>query len=393
MNKDILNTVNQDFINFNLDSDVAKLLLQNLEFNNVLIKEIVEQIEAKKKCKIKLPTWFNAKNIYYPNKLNIEQTSSEATAQYKSQLISGTSLIDLTGGFGVDTYCFSKVFDSVTHCEINEHLSVIVNNNYKQLKAHNITLINDDGIKYIKSSKKTYDWIYIDPSRRHNTKGKVFFLKDCLPNVPEHLESLFKLSNNIMIKTAPLLDIKAGLRELDGVKKVHVVSVNNDVKELLWVLEKDYSDAIDITAINLKKDKDDIFSFKIENESDANATFSEPLAYLYEPNSAILKAGAFKLLSHKLKLHKLNVNSHLYTSNGLKNFPGRRFKVDKILSYNKKLLKKEFLYMKANISIRNFPETVEQLKKRFNLRDGGTIYMFFTTNVNNQKVVLVCSKV
>lgn len=393
MNDSILNIVNQEFINSNLDSDVTKLLLQKHKLNNVSIKEIVEQIEAKRKCKIKLRSWFTTPNIYYANKLNIEQTSSEATAAYKSQLVSGNLLIDLTGGFGVDAFYLSKQMTSVTHCEINNELSKIVNHNNKALKAENINIVNGDGIEYLNQSGKSYDWIYLDPSRRHDTKGKVFFLKDCLPNVPEHLDMLFEHSDNIMIKTAPLLDITAGVKELHSVKGIHVVALDNDVKELLWVLEKGYSGSITVKTVNLKKENNQVFQFTLEDELNAKANYSEPILYLYEPNSAILKSGAFKLVSEKLDVNKLHINTHLYTSSVLIDFPGRRFKIKKTLPYNKKLLKKEFLYNKANISIRNFSESVEQLKKKFNLRDGGTIYLLFTTDVNEQRIVLVCSKV
>ena len=181
MNNVILNTVIQEFINNNLSSNISTLLLKGIHFKSIEPKEIIEQIEAKKKSQTKLPTWFNAKHIYYPNKLNIEQTSSEITAKYKAGLIKGNSIIDLTGGFGIDSYYFSKQFKNVVHCEINETLTTIVKHNFKQLKANNIDAIHTDGIDYLKKSTNSFDWIYVDPSRRHDTKGKVFFLKDCLP--------------------------------------------------------------------------------------------------------------------------------------------------------------------------------------------------------------------
>ena len=202
MNIDILNTEIQDFINNNLNSNVSELLLKGVSFKTVNSQELIEQLEAKRKSEKKLPTWFNTKNVYYPSKLNIEQTSSEISAQYKAGLISGKSIIDITGGFGIDTYYFSKQFAEVTHCEINTELSHIVTHNYKQLKVSNIKTINQDGIQYLKLSNKSYDWLYIDPSRRHNSKGKVFYLKDCLPNVPDNLHTLFKHSKNILIKAS-----------------------------------------------------------------------------------------------------------------------------------------------------------------------------------------------
>ena len=392
MNKYILNTVNQEYINKNLDSDTTSLLFKKNETISVEIKKLIEQIEAKKRCQKKLPTWFNSDNIYYPNKLNIEQTSSEITAEYKSSLISGNSIIDLTGGFGVDCYYFAKQFKNVTHCEINEDLSEIVKHNYQQLKIDNIHCLNTDGIAHIKQSQETFDWIYIDPSRRHDSKGKVFFLNDCLPNVPEYLELLFNHSKRILIKTSPLLDFSIGINELKNVKTIHVVAVNNEVKELLWILEKDYDKGINIATINLKSNKTEEFEFPLNKESEAEVSYSEPLNYMYEPNSAILKSGAFKSIASQLNVYKLHVNSHLYTFDKLIEFPGRRFKIEKILPYNKKLLKKEFMYIKANISIRNFPETVNQIRSKFSIKDGGDMYLFFTTNCNNEKIILVCSK-
>lgn len=391
LNNSILNIEIQEFINNNLNTDISKLLLKGVNFIGVETKEIVEQIEAKKRCKEKLPTWFSSKNIYHPNKLNIEQTSSEITAKYKSNLINGDSIIDLTGGFGVDCYYFSKCFKTVEHCEINDKLSKIVKHNFQQFNIQNISTFTVDGLEHVQTSKKSYDWIYVDPSRRHNTKGKVFFLKDCLPNIPEHLDTLFKHSKNILIKTSPLLDISIGINELKYVKSIHTVAVNNEVKDLLWILEFGYSDEISIKTVNIKKDKNECFKFYLSDEKNSKSNYNNPLKYLYEPNSAILKAGGFLSISKKIDVFKLHQHSHLYTSEQLKDFPGRRFEIKKILPFNKKELKKEG-FKKANITTRNFPETVIQIRKKFNIKDGGHSYLFFTTDCNNDKIVIVCTK-
>ncbi len=391
MNNHILNIEIQEFINNNLNSDVAKLLLKGTHFDSVSTKEIIEQIEAKKRCKTKLPTWFNSENIYYPNKLNIEQTSSEITAKYKSELIKGESIVDITGGFGVDSFYFSKCFKNVTHYEIDETLSQIVKHNYKQLGVDNITTIHSDGLEYLENNNQTFDCIYVDPSRRHDSKGKVFFLKDCLPNVPEHLEFLFSKSNCIMIKTSPLLDISIGINELKYVKTIHIIAVNNDVKELLLILDKNYNEEISLQTVNLKKESKDVFSFLQYEEQNAEIEYSKPLSYLYEPNSALLKAGGFNSISKQMNVYKLHKHSHLYTNNVLIEFPGRAFKIETTIPYNKKNLKKLGIE-KANITTRNFQETVLQIRKRFNIKDGGQQYLFFTTNINNQKIVLICSK-
>lgn len=391
MNKHILNTGVQNFIIKNENSSISSLILKGTNFINVDTKDIIEQIEAKKRSKSKLSTWYNTANIYYPNKLNIEQTSSETTAKYKADLINGNSIIDVTGGFGVDCFYFSKQFKTVTHCEINSSLSEIVKHNFNQLKTKNITTIKTDGIEYLKQINNIFDWIYIDPSRRHDSKGKVFFLKDCLPNVPECLDLLFTRSKNIMIKTSPLLDLSVGINELKHVKAIHVVAVNNEVKELLWVLERDFSNSISIKTVNIKKESSLHFKFNLNDEKLTTPKYSHPLTYLYEPNAAILKAGAFNQVTKQLQIFKLHKHSHLYTSNNSIDFPGRVFKIEQIIPYNKKAIK-SLATNKANITTRNFPEKVQQLRKKFKIKDGGDLYMFFTTDIDNQKIVILTKK-
>ncbi|MCB4800113.1 THUMP-like domain-containing protein [Neotamlana laminarinivorans] len=392
MNLSILNTEIQNYIDENLNADINTLLLKGNNFETVATKAIIGQIEAKKRCQKKLPTWFETKNIYYPDKLNIEQTSSEISAKYKASLISGKSIIDLTGGFGVDCFYFSKKFDVVTHCEINENLSKIVNHNYKQLSIPNVQTKNVNGVDYLSNIDTNFDWIYIDPSRRHDTKGKVFFLKDCLPNVPEHLNLLFNHSKNILIKTSPLLDISVGLNELKFVKNIHIVAINNEVKELLWELEYGHEASVEIKTVNLKNNKKEHFNFVLNEESDIETIYEAPQTYLYEPNSAILKSGGFNIISKKLKISKLQKHSHLYTSADLIEFPGRTFKIDKVIPYNKKSIKSLGI-KKANITTRNFPESVSQIRKKFNLRDGGDIYLFFTTDALGNKLMLLTQKI
>ncbi|MBR9846439.1 MAG: class I SAM-dependent methyltransferase [Algicola sp.] len=392
MNTNVLHSDVQSFINSHLNDDITKLLFTGKQIHGVDIKVIVEQIESKRKSKDKLPTWFQTEGVYFPNKLHIEQTSSETTAKYKADLISGQLIIDITGGFGVDSYYFSKQFSKVIHCEINSELSNIVNYNAKLLKVNTMDFVSENGIEFLKNSDKNFDWIYIDPSRRHDQKGKVFFLEDCLPHVPDNLDLLFSKTEQIMIKTSPLLDISVGLKELKNVVAIHIVSVKNEVKELLWILKKGYSDSINVCTVDISNENKDQFDFNLEEEQYAEPIYDQPLSYLYEPNVAIYKSGAFKLVSSNLKIYKLHSNSHLYTSEELISFPGRRFKIEKVLPYSRKLLKKE-LTAKANITSRNFPETVQSIRKKLNIKEGGTIYLFFTTNLLNEKIVLVCSKV
>lgn len=391
MNKDILHTEIQEFTNNNLSSDAAELLLKGVPFKHVDSKLIIEQIEAKKRCEKKLPTWYNTKNIYFPNKLNIEQTSSETTAKYKSNLVSGNNIIDLTGGFGVDTFYFSKQLKNVIHCEINTELSEIVVHNFEALQVTNVTNVNENGIDVLKRLDQPFDWIYIDPSRRDDLKQKVFLLADCEPNIKTHQDVLLKYAKNVMIKTSPLLDLTATLSDLKNVKQIHIVAVNNEVKELLWILERDFEGEVEVNSVNLKKNNTQHFRFKFNEESEAVANYSKPLTYLYEPNSAVLKSGGFNSISDILNINKLHKHSHLYTSEIIVDFPGRQFKIEKILPYNRKAFSKEKI-TKANVTTRNFPLSVNDIRKKLKIRDGGNIYLFFTTSVNEEKIILICSK-
>ena len=392
MNTNILHNNSQDFINQNLKADITKLILKGSPFDHITVQELAEQIEAKKKTLNKLPTWFTTKHIYYPNKINIEQTSSETTANYKASLINGNTLIDITGGFGVDVVAFADKFKHVIHCEINAKLSAIAQHNFEILHKQNIQTVSNDGISHLKNSNQQIDWIYIDPSRRNDTKGKVFLLKDCEPNIPEHLNTLFQFSDNILIKASPMLDITSAISELNCVKEVHVVAVQNEVKELLFILEKGYENDIQIKTINNKKEHHERFDSTLLKNT-VPPQNSEPLTYLYEPNSALLKAGLFNEVSHQLNVCKLNINSHLYTSNELISFPGRRFKINNTIAYNLKQIKKALRSKQANVTTRNFPETVAQIRKKTKLKEGGNAYLFFTKDLDNEHIVLICEKI
>ncbi len=392
MNKNILHTGVQEFINKNTNTDIVSVLLKKVSFEGVGTKELVQQIEAKKKCESKLPMWFHTHGIYYPDKLNIEQTSSETTAQYKANLVNGKSLIDLTGGYGVDDYFFSKKFEQVIHCEINKNLSEIAAYNYGILGVKNIQCFPENGLHFLEGSTQKFDWIYIDPSRRNDAKGKVFMLSDCLPDVPNNLSLLFDRGSNILIKTSPLLDFTIGKNELDSVKEIHVVAVKNEVKELLWILEKGYNGAINIKTINFNTERDEKFEFDWVDEKRNISHFGAPQTYLYEPNAAILKSGAFKTVGNLYGLKKLHEHSHLYTSDALIDFPGRSFRIEKMIAYNKKAIQ-QLGIRKANVTTRNFPESVASIRKKHKLKDGGDVYLFFTTTNDGNYCVLQCSKI
>ena len=392
MNPFILSNEAQEFINDNLNTDIHKILLKRSPFIKVTSKEIVDQIESKSKAKQKLPTWFSTNNIFYPNKLNLSQTSSELTAHYKSTLVQGETLIDITAGLGIDSYAFSKKMNKVIHVEKNEELSAIAQHNFIQLGSTNIKCISADGIFFLKNSAQSFDWIYLDPSRRDKNNNKVYYLSDCEPDVNEHVNFLLTKSNNILIKTGPLLDLNNGLKQVKNVKEIHIVAVDNDVKEVLWLLEKNYCEEPLIKTINLKNEIEQTFQFYLNQERSAISTYSRPLAYLYEPNAAILKSGSFIYIGRYYNLNKIHSNSHLYTSDKLFSFPGRVFKILNILDYTKKSLKNLDI-SKANISTRNFPDSVEKIRKKLSLKDGGNTYLFFTTNKDQKLIVINCAQI
>jgi len=338
-----------------------------------------------------LPSWYNTENIIYPSKISLEQTSSEKTALYKSELVSGETLIDLTGGFGVDDFYFSKKVHQVTHCEVNEVLSEIVNHNFKQLKIENIQCIAGDSCKILENLNQKFDWIYIDPSRRNDAKGKVFMLKDCLPNVPENIDYYFNYSDNILIKTAPILDLTAGMGELKNIAEIHIIALENEVKELLWVLKKNHTAPIAIKTCNISKNGNEYFSFAWD-EWHVEVSYGYPKKYIYEPNAAIMKSGGFQVVADKFKINKLHPHSHLYTSENWIDFPGRAFELIHFIPYNKNEMKATLENKKANITTRNFPDSVESLRKKWKIKEGGEQYCFFTTNMNNDKIVLLCNK-
>ena len=394
MNKNILTDEVQDYLRENEKADLTRLILSGSPFTDIPISIIAEQIEGLCKAKTKLPRWYKTPFIYFPPKLNLEQTSSEATAFYKATLVSGTNLCDLTAGFGIDSYFFSKHFNQVISCELNADLAEIAIHNNKILDAKNITVHKGDGMEYLNESDLNFYTIYADPSRRNDAKGKVFMLKDCEPNIPENLDLLFQKTDTILIKTSPLLDISSGLNELKKVAAIHIVAVKNEVKELLWLLKKNTDNSnLEITTVNLQNDTHENTSVNYSSALSAQAVFSDPLQYLYEPNAALLKSGLFDWIGANFNLYKLHTNSHLYTSDQLIEFPGRRFKILEVLPYSKKVISRKWGNQKANITTRNFKESVEQIRKKFKIKDGGESYLLFTTNTKNEAVVINCEKV
>ena len=390
MNKNILDKNVQDYISKNLFTDILEIILKKQIFPKVSNKEIAEQISAKMKAKKKLPTYFKTPNIYFPNKVNIEQASSEKTAEFKSKIVTGNVMIDATGGFGVDSMYFSKEFKKIIYIEENKELFEIVKANSKKLGL-NIEHLNDDGIEYVKKIDTRVDLLYIDPSRRNKENKKVHFLSDCTPLIDYDLIQSLQNFKTILIKCSPIIDLKKTINDLKVVSEIYIVGINNEVKEVLFNLNKQSNNDIKIKCIDLSNRELD-FEFCIDDiNNKKNDDNSEVLNYLYEPNSMILKSGAFGLICDRYDVKKLNINSHLYTSKKLIDFPGRTFEVDSVVNYSKRNLK-DLNISKANITTRNFPIDVKDLRKKSKISDGGKDYLFFTTNYLNNEIIIKTKK-
>ena len=380
----------KSFINDNLHNSATELMLQAHKYVEWDMKQIVQQLVGKQIAEKKLPLWHKNDDILYPIRLSMEQCSSEATAKYKSSIIKGGQGIDITGGFGIDSYFLAQKSQSITYCERDEDLAKIVDENFKTLGLNNYSVCIGDGIKHL-DKIDSLDWIYIDPARRKESQ-RVFKLQDCEPNIIELKDRLFEKSNEILIKTAPLLDIKQTIIDLERVNAVHIVSVNNDCKEVLYHLKKGHNDEARIHCVNIKASGQEKFSFTLSKEQQTTPSYSMPLKYIYEPNSSIMKAGGFKSIATQYDIHKLHQNSHLYTANTcISDFPGRIFTLSEVLSADRKHLKKIGIE-KANLACRNYPQKVDVLKKKLKIQDGGEQYLFATTLVDSKPKLLLCQK-
>lgn len=355
-------------------------------FSGVEATELASQIAAKKKCLRKLPAWYHQQSIYYPSLLSIEQSSSEITAQYKARLAIGASLIDLTGGFGVDSFYFAKIIAAVTHCEINEELSAIAAHNTEVLNQKNLRFVAADGLAYLRNTPERFDTIYLDPARR-STTGKVFMLQDCTPNVVKHLDLLLDKSSRIIIKTAPLLDISAGLKELKNITEVHIVSVKNECKELLWIVEKEAVEKPKIVCVTLNEREKQFAFFKGEEEAaEAQIAGNSHSAFLYEPDAALLKSGAFNLIAKTYGLEKLDKQTQLYTSDMVNAFfPGRIFRINRIISSGE--LKKE-KGLSGNVIVRNYRDKAENLVRKYKIKSDKRRFLIFTQSKEEGYIVI-----
>lgn len=381
----------QEYIFSHVNEDVNKLLLKHQAILGIPTSLIAQQIAARRKAETKLPTFFRTKGVIYPVQVNFEQSSSEATARLKAEIIHGEIkkekpiVADITGGFGIDSFYFSSLASAVDYVEPNPELSEIVAHNFELLKKPNLRFHHQTAEQFLIDSSKHYDFIYLDPSRRDSRARKVFSLQDCTPNAIQLLPEILKRTDLVLLKASPLLDIKQGLRELSQVKRVIVVSVANECKELLFLIEKNFVKEPLVQTFNLDNEGKikHAFEFYLQDEEVANSEFASPQKYLFEPNSSILKAGAFKKVGEVFRLKKIQVNTHLYTADVLiKDFPGRIFEIEEL-----NVAAKFLAGQSANIISRNHPLSPEDLKKKLKSKDGGEKYVIAFSGLDRKYIV------
>ncbi|MDR0864720.1 MAG: class I SAM-dependent methyltransferase [Candidatus Symbiothrix sp.] len=385
-----MNEATKKFIIAHRFDDVQKLALQSQSFAEIDIPAALTQISGRQIIEHKIPSWYPSDEIRYPGRLPLEQCSSEKTARYKASLLSGDSFVDLTGGLGVDTAFISPNFSRVTYVEKQAELAKLAKHNFSVLELNSIQIESGDGTEFLEQMDPV-DCIYLDPARRSLSGKKTVLIEDCEPNLLEIQDLLLKKAGTVLIKLSPLLDINAALRVLKNVREVHVVSVENECKELLFLLKKGDTPAPLITCVNLRKKEDQTLSFEYPEEKKAQMAYTPEIKdFLYEPNASLLKAGFYKGLALRYKVEKLHPDSHLYTSTHcVPDFPGRIFRVEAVSSLNKKDLKAFLTGLdKANLTIRNFPLTVADLRKKLKLKEGGDVYLFGTTLSNGVHVLV-----
>jgi hypothetical protein len=387
----------QQFIRAHEHDDETKLVLKHSSILGLPAAVIAQQIVGRRKVKDKIPVYYQAENIIYPPSLNLEQSSSEATARYKIDILKmlavpNTHAVDLTGGFGVDSFFLSQYFKAVTYVEPNGDLLDIARHNHAALSAHNITYHNQTAEQYIQSSQAKADLVFIDPSRRSAKNQRLFRLDNSVPNIVALRENVFTHAPLLVTKASPLLDISVGVQELRNTKHIFVVSVNNECRELLFLCNGPESASPQIHATDIKKENTETMTFNVNDEQKAIVKYSGPRRYLYEPNTSILKAGAFKLIAERFDLPKLHVSTHLYTSDSLvENFPGRIFEVEAHLKSDLKTVQAHFERQHANVLVRNYPLSPEDVKSKFKLRDGGEHYLICFSGVE-QKYLTKCRR-
>ena len=377
-----------DYIRQHADEDVRQLALRGHKCPDVDLQYALEQIAGRQKARTKLPSWAAIDGIVYPPHLSMEQCSSEVTARYKASIAGkGALFVDLTAGFGVDMALISQGFQKAVHVEQQPQLCAISSENFRLLGLNHIEVFSGDGVAYLHTMRHA-DLLFIDPARRDVHGGRTYDISDCTPNVLEILDEMLEKADRVMIKLSPMLDWRKAVADLGKVNEVHIISVDNECKELLLILSKTKK-PLRVFCVN----NDECFEV-VEGISSQPRPLPQDMRYLYEPNASVMKAGCFDLIEQRFGVVQLERNSHLFVSDKeISRFPGRQFLIEKRTSMNKRELKAALADVdQANITVRNFPMSVAELRKRLKLKEGGDVYIFATTISDEGHQLLVCRK-
>ena len=384
-----MNQATKDYIKKHAEGDVRQLALQGTKDPEVDLTFALEQIAGRQKAKTKIPSWAEAEGIVYPPHLSMEQCSSEQTARYKASIAGeGALVVDLTAGFGVDLAYISQGFKKAVHVEQQPQLCAISSENYKVLGLNHVEVVCGDGIDYLHQLDHA-DLIFLDPARRDEHGGRTYGIADCTPNVLEIRDELLEKADRVMLKLSPMLDWRKAVEDLGNISEVHIVSVDNECKELLLIIEKEEK-PLKVICVNNGS------IFEVKGESQRGISYSEgERRYLFEPNASVMKAGCFDELQSRFPVVQLDKNSHLFVADkDIDDFPGRRFIIERTTSMNKRDLKAALEGIsKANVTVRNFPISVAELRKRLKLKEGGEVFIFATTVEGNSHQLFICRKI
>ncbi len=395
-----------NFVRDHQHEDVRKLALQGSKDQAVDLPLALQQIAGRQTARCKLPSWAAVDEVCYPPHLNMEQCSSEHTARYKAGLLKGgTRYVDLTGGFGVDFFFMSQAYQHRVYVEQDASLCDIAKHNFQVLGLDS-EVLTTSAADYLQAMEPA-DVIYLDPARRNEHGARTYGIEDCTPNVLELLPLLIEKSQQVILKLSPMLDWQKAVRDLGNVAEVHIVSVDNECKELLLLLQKSEHHKLSLFCVN----NDTVFQCHYSEALEPSLVrknfllrwgnnfslsgSSDSVVYLYEPNASVMKAGCFDVLQEKFPISQLSSNSHLFVStDDVPDFPGRRFQVVATTSMNKKELRQNLSDVtQANITVRNFPLTVQQLRQKLKLKDGGDVYIFATTVSDGSHKLFLCRKI
>ena len=419
----------RNFIREHRHDDVRQLALQAARYPDIDMQQALQQIAGWQTARTKLPEWAATDGIVYPPRLSMEQCSSEATAKYKAKVLGDgcwmlvdsshtnnnkpptpithhptpSTIIDLTGGFGVDFSYMARGFQKAVYVERQPHLCEAARHNFQLLGLENTEVVCGDGVEYLKNLPSPFHppsprTIYLDPARRDENGKKTYAISDCTPDVVALKDLLLEKAGRVMIKLSPMLDWHKAVDDLGEVVEVHIVSVDNECKELLLVLAKNPAAPLRLVCANIRHDTEtELFEFFPLNDSLSTPLFPalRERDYLYEPNASIMKAGCFAEVADRFGVQPTGSNSHLFLSpQFIPDFPGRKFQIEKVTSMNKKELKHAIGGLtKANITVRNFPLSVAELRKRLKLADGGDTYIFATTLGEKDHVLLITKQI